>query len=75
MYTVRWRHPTWYGEVFRLWRLGLNDGQIGRVLGKTPNAIWTARHGMGLEANAAPGERTFPEVPYSEQQPAEEPPK
>lgn len=66
-YTVMWTHPDWYGDVYRLWRLGLNDGEISRTLqNKTPNAVWIARTGMGLRANARAGERTFPDVAATE---------
>lgn len=57
-YTVQVRHPAWYREVYDLWRLGLNDGEISRSLGRTVCAIYTARaQGLKLPANAYPGQR------------------
>jgi hypothetical protein len=57
-YTVQWRHPAWYADVYDLWRLGLNDGEIARSLDRPVAAIFTARaRQMKLAANAYPGER------------------
>lgn len=55
-YTVRWRHPAWYAEVYTLWRLGLNDAEIARSLERSVNQVFTARaRQMKLPRNTDPG--------------------
>jgi hypothetical protein len=55
-YNVQWRHPAWYADVYDLWRMGLNDGEIARCLDRPVSAIYTARgRQMKLPRNNDPG--------------------
>lgn len=47
--------PAWWHELYRLWRLGLNDGEISRALARNDDTIWRARTRMGLTPNDRPG--------------------
>jgi len=55
-YIRRIPRPRWYAEVYRLWRLGLNDGEIARSLERPVDTIYTARaRQMKLPRNTYPG--------------------
>lgn len=55
VYNITRTRPVWHGRLMEFHRLGFNDGEIGRLLGKNRDTVRKARITMGLPRNAAPG--------------------